>query len=59
MSIETLNCSISNPCGRNGYCEKNHDGKFYCKCKFWWSGRICDELTNSGIQVIILGCHWR
>ncbi|CAF1252893.1 unnamed protein product [Adineta ricciae] len=56
MSNPELNCSTSNPCGRNGYCEKNERGDYYCSCKFWWSGASCDELTNSGVQVIILGC---
>ncbi|CAF3682348.1 unnamed protein product [Adineta steineri] len=56
MSNQKLNCSTSNPCGRNGYCEKNEHGEYYCSCIFWWSGQICNELTNSGIQVIILGC---
>ncbi|CAF1353128.1 unnamed protein product [Rotaria sordida] len=51
-----LNCSTYNPCGRYGYCRDNSDGEWTCKCKFWWNGTLCDEQTNSGKQVIALGC---
>ncbi|CAF4655132.1 unnamed protein product [Rotaria socialis] len=50
------NCSIHNPCGTNGYCVDNIDGEWSCRCKFWWNGTLCDEQTNSGKQVIALGC---
>ncbi|CAM4901386.1 unnamed protein product [Rotaria socialis] len=49
-------CSIHNPCGTNGYCVDNIDGEWSCRCKFWWNGTLCDEQTNSGKQVIALGC---
>ncbi|CAF1556628.1 unnamed protein product [Rotaria magnacalcarata] len=49
-------CSIHNPCGTNGYCVDNIDDEWSCRCKFWWNGTLCDEQTNSGKQVIALGC---
>ncbi|CAF1339227.1 unnamed protein product [Adineta steineri] len=50
------NCSTYNPCDRNGYCHDIDNGEWSCECKFWWSGTTCSELTNSGVQVIVLGC---
>jgi len=50
------NCSTYDPCGRYGYCRNTEYGNWTCECKFWWNGTLCDEQTNSGIQVIVLGC---
>ncbi|CAF3443085.1 unnamed protein product [Rotaria sp. Silwood1] len=27
-----------------------------CECKFWWEGELCNQQSDSGKQVIILGC---
>ncbi|CAM4819151.1 unnamed protein product [Rotaria magnacalcarata] len=53
-AVNGQNCSVYNPCGRNGYCTYE-DEEPICECKFWWIGTFCNELTNSGKQVIILG----
>ena len=50
-----LDCSLNNPCGPHGYC-RDKTGSIICECKFWWDGTLCDHQTNSGIQVIVLGC---
>jgi len=47
---------LYNPCGPYGYCFDNSDGDWSCECKFWWNGTLCNQQTNSGIQVIVLGC---
>ncbi|CAF1009083.1 unnamed protein product [Adineta ricciae] len=49
------NCSLNNPCGPHGY-SRDKTGSIICECKFWWDGTLCDHQTNSGIQVIVLGC---
>ncbi len=49
-------CSTYNPCGKYGYCKDDSGGEWACECKFWWNGTLCDQQTNSGIQVITLGC---
>ncbi|CAF1239647.1 unnamed protein product [Rotaria sordida] len=37
------NCSVYNPCGRNGYCRNNLNGEWTCVCKFWWNGTLCNK----------------
>ena len=54
--ISNTDCSIHNPCGSRGYCRENGTDEVPCECKFWWNGTRCDELTEGGIQVIVLGC---
>ncbi|CAF0928868.1 unnamed protein product [Rotaria sordida] len=49
------NCSSDNKCGRYGYCYMVKD-EMLCECKFWWEGELCNQQSNSGKQVIILGC---
>lgn len=50
-----LDCSTNNPCGLYGYCRMK-SGEIVCECKFWWGGARCDQQTESGKQVIALGC---
>ncbi|CAF0739997.1 unnamed protein product [Adineta ricciae] len=52
---ESINCSVYNPCGRNGYCLNTDEDEQICSCKFWWNGATCNEMSNGGKQVITLG----
>ena len=51
-----LDCSVEDPCKNGGDCRENEQGQWMCQCKFWWNGTRCDQMTNSGKQVIFLAC---
>ncbi|CAF5022509.1 unnamed protein product, partial [Rotaria sp. Silwood1] len=48
-------CPSENKCGRYGYCYMKGNTTS-CECKFWWEGELCNQQSDSGKQVIILGC---
>ncbi|CAF4655284.1 unnamed protein product, partial [Rotaria sp. Silwood2] len=48
-------CPTENKCGRYGYCYMK-ETETLCECKFWWEGELCNQQSDSGKQVIILGC---
>ncbi|CAF2625495.1 unnamed protein product [Rotaria sp. Silwood2] len=50
-----IRCPTENKCGRYGYCYMN-ETETLCECKFWWEGELCNQQSDSGKQVIILGC---
>ncbi|CAF1467776.1 unnamed protein product [Rotaria sordida] len=55
LTVLRDNCSVYNPCGRNGRCYNNLDGEWMCVCKFWWNGTLCNDMSSSGKQVITVG----
>jgi hypothetical protein len=40
-------CTVNNPCGRNGYCRNNKQGEWKCVCRFWWTGPVCDKSKST------------